>query len=122
MNKILDRFLLPGDKFIPEMYLRQPGFTYGDCGPFTKIEKFKETRDSRYIYQNELDKSCFQHEMAYWDFKNLTRWTGSDKILHDKAFNTAKNGKCDGYQCRLALMGFKYFDQKTSATYERSET
>ena len=60
--------------------------------------------------------------MAYWDFKNLTRWTGPDKILCDKAFDTAKNWKYDGYQRRLALMGFKYFDQMTSATHERSET
>ena len=74
---MLNRFLLSGDKFMPEMYLRQPGFTYGDRGPFTKnkerIQKFKETRDTRYIYQNELDKSCFQHGMVYWDFKSLTR-------------------------------------------------
>ena len=64
---------------MPEMYLRQPGFRYSACGPFTKnkarILKLKDTRDSRYIYQNELDKACFQHEMAYEDFKNLTRKT-----------------------------------------------
>ena len=57
------------------MYLRQAGLTYSACGPFTKnkekTEKFKETGDSRYIYQNELDKACFQHDMAYGDFKGL---------------------------------------------------
>ena len=77
------------------MYLRQPGFTYSAYGPFTKnkerIQKFKETGDSRYIYQNELDKACFQHDRAYGDFKHLTRRTASDKILRDKAFNIAKN-------------------------------
>ena len=73
------------------MHLRQCGFTYSACGPFTKnkerIQKFKETGDSTYIYQNELDKTCFQHDMAYDDFRGLTRRTASDKILRDKAFN-----------------------------------
>ena len=63
MNEIVNKFLLAGDKFMPEMHLRQPGFTYSACGPFTKnieqIKKFKETRDARYIYQNELDKLVF---------------------------------------------------------------
>ena len=58
--------------------------------------KFKETGDSRYIYQNELDKACFQHGMAYGDFKDLTRRTASDKTLHGKAINIAKNPECDG--------------------------
>ena len=56
-------------------------------------KKFKETGDSRYIYQNELDKTCFQRDIAYGDFKDLTRGTASDKILHNKAFNFAKNSK-----------------------------
>ena len=64
---------------MPEMHLRQPGFTYSACGPFTKnkerIQKFKETGNSRYIYQNKIDKACFQHDMAYGDFKDLTRRT-----------------------------------------------
>ena len=68
MNKIVNKFLLAGDKLMPEINLRQPGFTYSACRPFTKnkerIKKFKETRDSRYIYQNELDKACFQHNMT----------------------------------------------------------
>ena len=74
MNDIINKFLLAGDKFIPEIHLRQPGFT---CVPFTKdkerIQKFKQTGDSRYIYRNELDKACFQHDMAYGDFKDLKR-------------------------------------------------
>ena len=56
-----------------------------------RIRKFKETGDSRYIYQNELDKACFQHDMACGDFKDLSRRRASDKILRDKAFNIAKN-------------------------------
>ena len=87
MNEIVNKFLLPGDKFMSEMHLRQPGFTYSAWGQFTKskerIQKFKETGDSRYIYQNELDKACFQHDMVYGDFKDLTRRTASDKILRD---------------------------------------
>ena len=66
-------------------------------GPFSKnkerIQKFKETGDPRYIYQNELDKACFQHNMAYGEFKDLTRRTVSDKTLCNKAFNVAKNLK-----------------------------
>ena len=69
MNEIVNKFSLAGDKFMPEMHLRQPGFTCTACGPFTKnkeqIQKFKETGDLRYIYQNELDKVCFEHDMAY---------------------------------------------------------
>ena len=69
MNAIVNKLLLSGDELIPEMHLRQPGFTYSACRPFTKkkerIEKFKETGDWRYIYQNDLSKACFQHDMAY---------------------------------------------------------
>ena len=69
MNEIVDKVLLAGDIFMIEMHLNQHGFTYSACGPFTKnkkrIQKFKETGNSRYIYQNELDKACFQHDMAY---------------------------------------------------------
>ena len=68
MNEIVNRFLLSGDKFLPEMHLKQLGFTYSAYRPFTKnkerIQKFKETGDSRYIYQNELDKTCFQHDIT----------------------------------------------------------
>ena len=85
MNETVNTFLLAGDKFMPEMHLRQPGFTCSACGPFTKkkerIQKFKETGDSQYIYQNELDKGCFQHDMAYGDFADLTRRTASDNVL-----------------------------------------
>ena len=79
-----------------------------------RIQKFKETRDLRYIYQNKLDKTCFQHDMAYEDFKDLNRRTASDKILRDKVFNIAKNPKYDGYQRGLTSMVYKFFDKKTS--------
>ena len=83
-----------------KMDLRQPRFTYSASGPFAKnkgrTQKLKETGDLRYIYQNGLDKACFQHHMAYGDFKDLTRRTASDKILCDKRFNIAKNPKYCG--------------------------
>ena len=129
MNYIVNRFLLTGDKFMPEMHLRQPGFTYSACGPFTKnkerIQKFKETGDSQYFYQNKLDKACFEHGMDYGGFKDLTRRAVSDKILRVKTFNIAKNLKYDGYQRGFGSMVYKFFDKKTSAcsaTLARSET
>ena len=84
------------------MHLRQLGFTYSACGSFTKnkerMQRFKQTRDSRYIYKNELDKTCLQHDMAYGDLKDLAKRTAADKDLKDTAFNIAKNPKYDGYQ------------------------
>ena len=82
------------------MQLRQSGLTYSACVPFTKnkerIQKFKERGYSRYIYENKLDKACFQHDMAYWNFKDLARRTASDKTLCDRTFNIAKNPEYDG--------------------------
>ena len=94
MNEIVNKFLLAKDKYMPKIHLKQPGFTYSACGPLTKnkerIQNFKETGDTSYIYKNELDKASFQHDMVYGDFKDLTRRTASDKVLRDKAFNIAK--------------------------------
>ena len=99
MNEIVNKFVLVGDKFMPEIHLKQQGFTYSACGPFTKnrerFQKFKETVDTSYIYKKKLDKACFQHDVAYGDFKELKRRTASDKILRDKTFNIAKNSKYD---------------------------
>ena len=88
MNEIIKKKLLSEDKFVPEMHLRQLGFTYSACGPLTKNkERMKkkineeETGDCRSTYQNELDKFCFQHDMAYGDFKDLNRTTAADKVL-----------------------------------------
>ena len=116
MNEIVDKFLLACDQFMPEMHLKQAGFTYSASGPFTKnkerIQKFKETVDTSYIYKNELDKVCFQHDMAYGDFKDLATGTASDKLLRDKAFNVAKNPKYAGYQRGLASVVYAFFDKK----------
>ena len=117
MNEIVNTFSLAGDKFMPEMHLRQPGFTYSACGPFTKnkerIQKFKETAETNYIYKNKLDKACFQHDMAYGDFKDLPKRTATDKVLRDKAFEIASDQKYDGYQRGLAL---KFFDKKSQGS------
>ena len=79
-----------------------------------QCKKNKETEDSRYIYQNELNKACFQHDMAYGHFKDLTRRTTSDEIFRHKAFSIAKNPKYDGCQRGIASMIYKLFDKKTS--------
>ena len=119
MNDIINKLLLAGDKFMPEMHLIQPGFTYSACGPFTKnkerIQKFKQTGDSRYIYRNELDKTCFQHDMAYGDFKDLKKRKAANEVLRDKTFNIAKDSKYDGYQRGLASMVYKFFGKKLKA-------
>ena len=77
MNNLINTFLLAGDKFMPEIHLRQPQFTYSACGPFTwhgeRIQKFKETDDTNYVLKNELDKAGFVHDPAYSDSKDPTK-------------------------------------------------
>ena len=79
MNEIVNKFLLVGDKLMPEMHLKQPGSTYSACGPFTKnkerITKFMQTGNTNFIYKNELDKACFTHDMTYGKSKDLTKRT-----------------------------------------------
>ena len=86
-NEIINKFLLVGDKFMPEMHLRQPGFTYSACNPFTKtskwIDNFIKTGNTKHIYRNELDKACFQHDMAYSATTKLDKWTDSDKVFNE---------------------------------------
>ena len=102
---------------MPEMHLRQSQFVYSTCRPFTRhkerIKKFKQTCDTRYIYRNELDKACFQHDSADADNKDLINRTKSDKVLIDKAYNIANNPEYDGYQRGLARMVYKFFDKKS---------
>ena len=84
MNEIVNKFLLAGDKFMSELHLKQPGFTYIACSPFTKnnerIEIFMKTGNTDFIYKNELNKACFQHDMAYGKPKDLTKRTQSDSF------------------------------------------
>ena len=94
MNEIEKKNLMAGDKFMPEMDLKQPAFTYSACGPFTRnkkrIEKFMKTGNTDFIYINELDKTCFQHDMDYDKSKDLAKRTQSEKLLRDKAFKNYK--------------------------------
>ena len=120
MNEITNKFILVGDKFMPEMNLRQPGFTYSACGPSTKnkerIDKFMKTGNTDFIYKNELHKACFQHDMAYGKSKDLVKRTQSDKVLRDKEFKIASDLKYDGYQRGLASMVYKFFDNKSKGS------
>ena len=124
MNEVINRFLLVGDKFMPEMHIKQPGFTYSACGPFTKnkerIETFMQTGNTDFVYKNELDKACFQHDMAYGKSKDLIKRTESDKVLKDKPFKIDNNPNYDGYQRGLTSMVHKFFDKK-SASFDRSK-
>ena len=126
MNNIINKFLLAGDKFMPEMHLRQPQFVYSACGPFTRhkerIKKFKQTGDTRYIYRNELDKACFQHNSAYADHKDLIKRTKSDKVLRHKAYDIASNPEYDGYQRGLGSMVYKFFDKKSMGSGIKKDT
>ena len=126
MNNVINKFLLAGDKFMPEMHLRQPQFVYSACGPFTRhkerIKKFKQTGDTRYIYRNELDKACFQHDSAYADHKDLINRTKSDKVSGDKAYDIASNPEYDGYQRGLASMVYKFFDKKSMGSGIKKDT
>ena len=103
---------------MPEMHLKQPGFTYSVCVPFTKnkqrIKKSIQTRNIDFIYKNQLDNACFQHDMAYGKAKDFVRRTQSDKVLRDKAFKIASDPKYNGYQRGLASMIYKFFDKKSS--------
>ena len=107
------------------MHLRQPGFTYGTCAPFTKhherIQNFKVTDDLKHIYKNKLDKACFAHDRAYSDSKDLAKRTVSDNLLKDSAYEIAINLKYDGYQRRLASIVYKFFDKKTGSGDARFE-
>ena len=126
MNEIVNKFLLAGDKFMPEMHLKQPGFTYSACGPFTKnkerIEKFMQTGNTDFIYKNELDRAFFQHYMAYGKSKDLAKRTLSDKVLRDKIFKIASQPKNDGYDRGLASMVYKCFDKKFSGSGVANES
>ena len=118
MNNVVNKFLLAGDKFMPEMHLRQPQFVYSACGPSTRhkerIKKFKQTGDARYIYRNELDKACFQHDAACTKYKDAENRLISDQKLKNSAYDIASNPKYDGYQRNLASMVYKFFSSKVA--------
>ena len=105
---------------MPEMHLNQPGFTYSACGPLTKnkerIEKFMQTGYTNLIYKSELDKACFQHDMAYGKTKDLVKRTQSDKVSKYIAFKIVSDPDYNGYQRGLASMVYKLFDKKSSGS------
>ena len=102
MNEIKNKFLLVGDKFMPEMHIKQPGFPYSACGPFAKnkerIETFMQTGNIEHIYNIDLDNVSFQCDIASGKYKVLNKRTQSDKVLRDKALEIASNPKYDGCQ------------------------
>ena len=126
MNEIVNKFLLARNKFMPEMHLKQPGFTYSARGQFTRnnerIQKFMETGNTNYIYKNDLDKACFQHDMVYGKYKDLTKETESDKVLKNKALKIASNPKDDGYQRGLVSIVYKFFDKKSKCSGIKSRS
>ena len=118
MNNIMNKFLLVGDKFIPEMHLRQPKFVYSACGPFTRhkerIKEFKRTGSTRLLYRNELDKACFKHDAAYSKYKGVENRLILDQKLRNSAYDIASNPIYDGYQRDLASMIYKFVDSKVA--------
>ena len=120
MNEIVNKFLLVGNKFMPEMHLKQPVFTYSACDPFTKskerIENFMQIGNTDFVYRNELDKAYFQHVLGYGKPKDLSKRAQSVKFLRDKAFKIASDPKYDVYQRRLVSMVYKVFDKKSSGS------
>ena len=121
MKEIVNNVLLAGDEFMPEMHLKQTGFTCVACGPLSKnkdlIQKFKETGASRYISKNELNKACFQHDMAYGGFKDLAKRTASDLTT----FSIAKNPTHVRYQRVLVSRVYKFFDKKSKGSDSKNE-
>ena len=120
-NSIINNFLLAGDKFMPELHLVHPIVKkYSGCGSFTKhtqrIKDILNTGKLRYIYKNDLDKACFQHDMAYNKFKDLEKRTQSDIVLKNKALKIASNPKYNGYERGLASMVYKFFDKKSKGS------
>ena len=117
MNNVINKFLLAGDKFMPEMHLRQLQFVCSAGGPFSRhkerIKEFKPTGDTR-LYRNELDKACFKHDAAYAKYKDLENRLKSDQKLKNSAYDIASNAKYDGYQRGLASMVYKFFDSKVA--------
>ena len=122
MNNIINKFLLAGDKFIPEMHLRQPQFVYSASGPFTRhkerIKEFKCIGDTDLLYRNELDEACFKYDAAYAKYKYVENRLISDQKLRNSAYDIASNPKYDGYQRGLASMVYKIFDSKVAPLEE----
>ena len=118
MNEIINKFLLVGDKFMPEMHLRQPRFVYSACRPFTRnkerIKEFKRTGNINLLYRNALDKACFKHDAAYAKYKDVENRLLVDDKLKNSAYDIASNSEYDGYQRDLASMVYKFFNSNVA--------
>ena len=117
INNIIDKFLLTADKFITETHLKDLKLgTYSACGPFPRpkdrISKFIQTGDTNYIYKNEVNKTCFAHDAAYSDLKDIKNRTAADEILRDKAYEIAKDPKHYDSQRGRASIIYKFCDKK----------
>ena len=119
MNESVNMFLLAGDKFMPEMHLKQPGFTYSVCGPFTKNKernkKFIQTGNTDFNYRNELDKACFQHDIVFGLSKDLVKelnQTKSEEIQHLKLHII----QIWWLSKRISISVYKVFDKKSSGS------
>ena len=126
LNETVNKFVLAGNTFMPEMHLKQPGFTYSACEPFKKAKqrKFKNLKkqEKQNIFTtHELGKACSQHGIPYEDFKDLVKRTAFKKVLIDKVFKIASNPEYDGYQRGLASMVYKFLDKKSSASSVNNE-
>ena len=119
MDKIIIKVLLTGDKLMPELHLKQLGFTYSASGPFTKhherIQKFGETGNLKHLCRSELDKACSAHDAAYSDSKDLAKGTIPDNILKERAYEIARNCGYDGNQRALVSMVYRFFDKETAS-------
>ena len=101
MNKIINKFLLTREKFIPELHLKQLGFIYSARGSFTnqrqRIQKFRETGNLKHLYRDKLVQVCFAHHATQSDSKDLGKRNILDKILKDRDYEIARNRSYDGY-------------------------
>ena len=126
MSNIINTFLLVGDKFMPDMHLRQPKFVYSACGPFTRhkerIKEFKRTGDTRLLYRNELDKACLKHDAAYAKYKDVENRLISDQKLRNSAYEIASNPIYDGYQKGLASIANKFFNSKVAPLDKKTKS
>ena len=125
INKIINKFLLNGDRFMPEPHLKQPAFIHSFNGWFTKhrerIQNFRKTGNLKHLFKHELGRACFTHDKAYFDSKDLAKRNISGKISKDRAYEIARNCGYDGYQRALANTIYKFFDKKTGSTVSVNE-
>ena len=104
---------------IPELHLKQLGFTYITCGSFTKhrerIKKIRETSTLKHLNRNELDKACLANDAVYYDNKDLAKRNISERILKYRVHESPRNCNYDGYQKALGSIVYKFFDKKTGS-------